>query len=620
MTELDPTTTPPTDESPYQSPNESPYEPATDAAPATLVETPATLLPRRPVRWPIAIALVALVLVVSAAVAILITGRAPDAKVLGYVPADSIMYGEARLDLPGDQRMALASFLSKFPGFADQAAIDGKVNELMDQFVGDVSGGSQSYSADIKPWFDGELAFSFGSLPDPSTLSSGDPAAMNGFHFLFLVSVKDEAGATTWFKNLISSSGVTTSDEAYNGANLTLLSSGSGPQEALAVLGGKVAVLGDVDSVKAAVDTKGGGPFAGQAGPKSALAATDADHVGFMYVALAPLLDWSSRLSATAGSTGGLDTQALRAYLPDWEAFALRTEGDAIVLEVVGDAPEKALGPTDNRSSPVTDHMPTSTLFFSVGHDLGPTLIAAFDVYRLDPTMKPAMDAIDQAAGVLGGTEGAIGWIGDTALVVNKAVAGVEGGLVIVPTDRAAAERTFTSLRNLISIGGAQAGITVTDTPYVGATITTIDLGDISSIIGSLAGLAGIPPEAMGAGSGLPTGHVELAYAITDQIVVIGSGPEFVKHVLDTTAATSLASTDRYKALIGRVGNGTGLLFVDIAAIRGSIETVLASADPSVVASYERDVKPFLAPFDALIETSAAKDNVLTGKFIVTVK
>ena len=121
-------------------------------------------------------------------------------------------------------------------------------------------------------------------------------------------------------------------------------------------------------------------------------------------------------------------------------------------------------------------------------------------------------------------------------------------------------------------------------------------------------------------GAALPTGHVELAYAITDQVVVIGSGPEFVKHVLDTTAATSIASTDRYKALVGRIGNGIGTAFVDIAAIRGLIESALASADPSAVAAYEQDVKPFLAPFDALIASGSVKGDVASSKVIVTVK
>ena len=118
--------------------------------------------------------LIAVVLAIAAFVGILVTGRAPNAKVLGYVPDGTIAYGEARLDLPGDQRLALASFLSKFPGFADQSAIETKLNEVMDRFVGGVTNGDQAYTTDIQPWFDGELAFALGPLPDPGTLSGGE--------------------------------------------------------------------------------------------------------------------------------------------------------------------------------------------------------------------------------------------------------------------------------------------------------------------------------------------------------------------------------------------------------------------------------------------------------------
>src|SRR5260221_9965068 len=134
---------------------------------------------KRSTRWPIALALIALVVVVSVLVGILVTGGAPTAKVLGYVPDGTIAYGEARLDLPGDQRLALASFLSRFPGFADQTAIEGKLNEIMDRLVSGITNGDQTYTGDIQPWFEGELAFALPALPDPGTLSGGDPAALD---------------------------------------------------------------------------------------------------------------------------------------------------------------------------------------------------------------------------------------------------------------------------------------------------------------------------------------------------------------------------------------------------------------------------------------------------------
>ena len=78
---------------------------------------------------------------------------------------------------------------------------------------------------------------------------------MDQARYLVLVSIKDPAGVTAWFKDVAATSTVTMTDEAYNGANLTLLSGDNGAKGAYAVLDGKVAVLGDVASVKAAVST-----------------------------------------------------------------------------------------------------------------------------------------------------------------------------------------------------------------------------------------------------------------------------------------------------------------------------------------------------------------------------
>ena len=135
------------------------------AAPASAVVSTAPPLRRRRARCAIGAAVIAIALGTSAGVAALITGQSSASTVLGYAPAGTLVYGEVRLDLPGDQRRAVGEFLSKFPGFADQAALDTKLDEALDELVKSVSKGDQSYTANIKPWFDGELAFSVGPLP-----------------------------------------------------------------------------------------------------------------------------------------------------------------------------------------------------------------------------------------------------------------------------------------------------------------------------------------------------------------------------------------------------------------------------------------------------------------------
>ena len=247
----------------------------TDQDPTSLeatqvVETPAPLTPVAPVatppgasrsRWVVALGAVALVTALTAAIVYALVGRSPEATVLGYVPSGAVVYGELRLDLPGDQRREVGEFLSHFPGFADQAALDSKLDEVLDRLISDASDGKQTFTTNIKPWFDGELAFSAGPLPDPKTFTaSPEDSGRISARALALLSIKDEALARAWFADAIGQSGATTTTETYAGVELTIFAGPSGDAKAaFAILDGKVAVAGDVDSVKAAVDTKGDG-------------------------------------------------------------------------------------------------------------------------------------------------------------------------------------------------------------------------------------------------------------------------------------------------------------------------------------------------------------------------
>jgi hypothetical protein len=587
------------------------YEPTVDAAPAAAVVLPRATTSGGRYRWAIAAGVVALVVVATALAIGLFTGRAANAVVLGYVPSDSMMYGEIRLDLPGDQRAAVGGFLSKFPGFADQSAMETKIDEVLDRLVGGATSGDQSYSSDLKPWFGGELAFSIGALPDPSTLSAPGPSAMQDVHFLVLVTINDEAAARAWFDSVIAESGATTSNESYGGASLTLITAEGRQQGAYGLLDGKVAVIGDVPSVKAAVDTKGTGSFGATAELKTALDSTSGDHVGFVYVALRPIVQWSSKLSPS--EVLGLDSEVLTGLVPDWAAFALRVEGDALRMESL--APKAPIASTAQvEDSSVARHVPTTAVALSVSPAYGEGLLKTLDTYRADPGMKDTIATIDQALGFLGGPKAAVGWIGDLGIAVTRTEDGIEGGIVIVSTDPTAAGNFFTSLRTLASLGGSTVGVQVRDEAYAGTTITIVDLGNLAG----LAGLAGVPSDMLG-----PTpateANIELAYAVKDDVVVLGSGPGFVRHVLDTTAETSLASSQRYKDLAGRAGESIGT-FVDLVAARELFETALAASEPADVAHYELEVKPFLLPFDALVGSSVVQGDVVRNTVIVTVK
>ncbi|HEX6867168.1 MAG TPA: DUF3352 domain-containing protein [Candidatus Limnocylindrales bacterium] len=581
-------------------------------APVKVAGSDAPKQRRGRLRWAAAIAVVALVVGASAAAAALLTGSSSTATVLGYVPEHTLVYGEVRLDLPGDQKQAVGAFLSKFPGFADQASLDSKLDEVLDDLIRDASNGKQTYTGNIKAWFDGELAFAVGPLPPATSLTNGDVTSMSSFRMLALLSVKDPVAAAAWFDAAFKEAGATPTTETHDGTTVTVFPATAGVTTAYALIDGKVAVFGDLVSVKAAIDTNGDGGFAKEDGPKAALDSSSGDHVGFMYFALRPLLDWSTGMQKEL-MEGAVATElvsdAMLKLVPEWGAYWLSFESDALVAEAVAPRPETTIGSTENRRSTIVEHVPATAVVASVANDLGKTLREALDLYRSEESMKPILDQLDQGLGLVGGVDAAFGWAGDTAIVVNDSNGTPEGGLIIAATDKEAPGRLITALKTFLALGGAQQGITVRDEDHNGTTITIIDVGDVSKVAGDATMFA------------LPvSGNLEIAVAVSDDIVVIGSGPDFVKHVLDTEPSTSLASTDGYKKLADKAGTGTSATYVAIDSFREMYEKSFAKDDPAGYATYQKDIEPYLEPLDSLFIGSSVDGDLGKSVFIITVQ
>ncbi|MBA2701460.1 MAG: DUF3352 domain-containing protein [Chloroflexi bacterium] len=574
-------------------------------------------------RWAIAGGVIAAVVAVSALATVVLTGAAPAATVVGYVPANSVMYGEVRLDLPGDQRQHVGAFLSKFPGFADQAALDTKLDEMLDRIVGEASENEETFSRDIKPWFDGEVAFALGPLPDAGTTEA--PAAMAAAtRAIVLISIKDEALARSWFTSVLDKTGASGTAQTYGGTDLTVFSDASmpGAQAAYGILGGKVAVAGDLASVKAAIDTKGASGLSQAPNFAAATAASSDDHIGFVYFDLRSILDRA--MDFADSSAGGMSTppmsQAMLAMIPDWMAFRLRVEADALVMDATTPDVPTAPGPKTNHANGVAGFAPPSTIVLAAGNEIGQTLLDSVALYRSEPSFQETIESIEQAAGFLGGLEASLSWMGDTGVVVARAGDSLEGGLVSVPLNADQARQLLTQIRSFVTLAGAQQGITVREEAYAETTITIVDLGSVEDVAGLAGALSGGAAPVL-PGDGLPSGQVEIAYAATDGVVVIGSGPAFVKHVLDAGSGASLADDARFQGLLSRVGSEhTGLSFIDLAAVRTMAEGLLSQATADERAEYEKSIKPFLAPFDALIGATVNGSDLDQQHSVITIK
>jgi hypothetical protein len=572
------------------------------AAPVQPVPAPARR--RSGLRWLVAAAIVVLVAASASAAFFIMAGAASPSTVARWAPADSIVYVEARFDLPGDQHAKAAQFLAAFPGFADPASLDTKLGELYDKAIKSASDGKADYSTDIKPWFGGQVGVALSSLPSPTASTATHP------HVAFLLSVTDAAKATAWIAKAADGKGTAAT---YGGVALTIF--GTGDSSIAVGVDDTVLIGGDVATVHGIVDAKGAGGLASTADFKTALANSPKDRVGFFYVQMKKLLDAEM---ASMPSGANAFPAALLDQIPAWAGGGVLFDSNALVFDEVAPFATGATVPT-NRTSTIAVHLPASTVATFEGHDVGKAIKDAIKVYQGIPAYKEALTSVLDALDKAGGLDSYTSWLGDTAVAVTVDGSTVGGGLVVTLQDKAASDAAgakFAALKNLVALAGLP-GAKVTSEAHGSATITTIDLGSVKD----LSNL--IPSSGMGSGldSGLPASvadaRIALSYTVTDDLAIVGVGGDgFVKAVLDTKSGSSLADQAGYKAAIGLAGaSNSSQGYVDVAAIVKAIEAQLPA---DTLKAYQTDTKPYLAPFAGFGYSTQGGD-LQHVRFVVTV-
>jgi hypothetical protein len=122
--------------------------------------------------------------------------------------------------------------------------------------------------------------------------------------------------------------------------------------------------------------------------------------------------------------------------------------------------------------------------------------------------------------------------------------------------------------------------------------------------------------------AGLPAGYKpEIAWAVTPDVAVVGYGSDFVASVLDAGPGPSLADDARFQGLVNRVGaQNLSLGFVDVTAIRGLVEPLIQQRMPADKwAEYQKEYRPYLEHFDALIGAVHRDGSVDKGSSALTV-
>lgn len=535
-------------------------------------------------------------------------GAGPAAS---YVPADAVMYFEARLDLPGDQREMLRQVLERFDPIDADALLGEGLGAWLDEQLAKSHDPQLSYSADIAPWFSGEVALALHDYP-----SSADPMRMQLPEAVVSLGVTDPAAAravANRMRDEAQKRGASFSSAQHDGVEVWSLDEGAEASDHMfAPPGFAYAVADDQalfgtgsDAIARALDAHAGSlPSLDQRDELRRLAGRlPADAVGFLAMDSAQLYA-QMRKDAEQVSPGlGEMFDELATSVPQFGVGAARFEQDRLVFQMVADTAAGG-AVASNAQRDLARWVPNDAIFFSDSANMGTGLTQFLKGMKLGAASAGVtQQQLDQVESALGNDlESFVSWIKDGAVVAGWDGEQPYGGLVLTPTDANTARQRLGQLVALVRLGSAGgAPITVSEDTVAGTPVTTIRYD-----------------EQMGLG-GMGASSFELQYAVTDARVLIGFGDRFVSRVLALQEDDSLAASQRFQAAITGAGGTSNVAstYLDLAALRGAIEPALPA---EVKADYEREVRPYVEPFDYLVSVSRVTGGATETKAAVVVR
>jgi hypothetical protein len=540
----------------------------------------------RRLRWLVAV--VVSLLVIGAIALIFMLANPPAQGGLSalarYAPADTVAYVEARLDLPGDQRDRLVSFMSHFPGFADPANFERKISDTLDQALAG-TGLGLSWSGDIDPWFGGQLVFFSNDVEE----SRGRPQAG-----VVALSVKDRAERDAFVARV--TGGFETGE--YRGTTI-LTGRLADERVSLASVDDALLLSARIEDLHAALDVAAGERDGLTAAPRfaAAMATLRGDRLLGMY------LDGEAMISALGAIGENLppDVEAQLRRAPGTVVGQLRTEAEHMLFEM---RMQPRAGQTlpdlpANRSTQLAAAFATDVVGYGEVRDVGQGIRQMFDQFgdTLGDGGAPLPVDVEQLLGT--DLESFFDFIGDAAIGVEVEGETIGAGMIALLTDEDVArqriERLTAALRMAVAFGGADVPLAIDETTHGGARLTVVrvrgdDAGDLP--------------------------FASLAYGVSGGRLYLGID-DFVTDALDRGNGAGLASDARYRSALTAAGESNGgIFYLNVSRVRSLLEDQLSQRERTDVAEFW----PWFERFSHVMGTVVADGDDLLTRFVLFVE
>jgi len=443
-------------------------------------------------------------------------------RAAALAPANSAFYLNVYLQPSTGQQMNLSGLIGRLPGFADDASLDEKVDQVVQNLL---AGSGIDYREQVKPWLGNQVAIA--GWPGGEGLAEPVP--------VLIADVKDPEAARASVADLVTDGGASFSARTYRGIDLQV------SDEATYAFVDDMLVVGTVpDAVEAVVDVSegGGDSLADRDDFASTMDALEPDHLAAVFLDLAAL-------GEATGTEEQLSSVTTAGAVLVAEADGLRLSGSAPFDTESAEPSDRAGFALGGEPSSLVDWMPESTIAEVVifglrqaledaeaavgevpeGEDIASTIdtlraLAAFGLgINLDTDVLPLLDR--EVAIAIGGLSGDL----------------PTGQLLLRPADPEAAAGALDRLADSLS--------------GIGATVETETSGETEITVVTI-------PET-----------AEVAYTLIDGIVILGFSAADVDAAISAHASgETLGSSDRYTRTFAVAGTRAGNeAFVDVGAL-----------------------------------------------------
>lgn len=508
--------------------------------------------------------LLALVGVAVVGAYLFIFGPSVD-RAASVAPADTAIYASVYLTPSAEQQRHIGELLGRLPGFADQAALPAKIDDLSQRFLGSAG---LDYGRDVAPWLGDEVALALRS-PTSSTP-------------LLIVAVRDEQAAHDAIGRIAGTPGVPLSTEDYQGITVTTLAGSAGKGGSVAVVDGMLVASADRATVVAAIDAAIGRSqsLADQSAFRSSMTSLPAERIGSVYLNLAASAASAGQKSLASGlSTAGL-------------ALIVQPDGIMVVGRVPvdgsADASARAALAPGSEPATLTDWMPDGTqaeLVFFRAHQTFDAVVAQLGSVpggeQISSTLAQLRAVAALGLGIDLDRDLLPLFDGEAALAISNLDATTpRGQLLLRPGDASAATATL----QRITDGLRSHGAAVSQAAAAGTTITSIVVPQVGS----------------------------LSYAVADGVIVAGLTADDVRAALEAhSSGRTLAASSAYQAAFeGAGGHGGNELYLDGTRLAALIGTLI---------DVPGDARDMLTHLGALALAVPSNDNQIEIHATVTV-